>query len=169
MYKNTFDGVNSQTHRALLPKEQAFVDRVFGSFEQIAAKTWADIDQKLDENRKWRIAVDDIRKHPRAISFEEALKLPCCPLKTLGPLLKSLTHYHYPFLAERLITPAACRHLWWIRRRDKQRNDNDSAKNRRREFRKNSNSEEICKKSSASILENSAATFQEFGGHSERS
>ena len=77
--------------------------------------------EELGRLRNRRIGQTDIANHRRAISFEEVLKLApklsLNPFKTLGPLLKALKCYHYPFLEQRLITPAAYRHLRWIRRK----------------------------------------------------
>ncbi len=112
----------------LSPSEQAFADRVFGSLEQAL-----DDDRKALEKakaREWRIGVADITQHPRAKPFEAFLSGD--PFIRIGWLEKALNEYRYPYMEERLLTPAAFRHLKWLR----QDHANKSAALRKRRERK---------------------------------
>jgi hypothetical protein len=94
-------------HQSLLsPSEQAFVDRVFGSVKTAFEK---DRVARLHA-RAWLMGRTDITQHRRARPFEEIGRLPG-PYTTAKPLEKVLQEYKYPWLKERLITPAAYRHL----------------------------------------------------------
>jgi len=99
------------------PSEKAFVDRVFGSVEQ----AFEDDRQARQLAAKWRMGRIDITKHPRARSFEEIVRLPWSPFKTERRLEEVLHDYKYPYMEQRLITPAAYRQLKrWLQ--DKNRN-----------------------------------------------
>lgn len=90
----------------LSSSEKAFADRVFGSLEAAFKDYWQDVAQAA----KWRIGRIDITKHRRAKSFEEMLKLDRDRrFRNVTRLIKALHDYRYPYMGQRLITPALYR------------------------------------------------------------
>jgi hypothetical protein len=89
--------------------EQALLDHALGSLKEAFAK-----DRKaLTKAREWRIGRTDITRHRRAKPFEAFLSQEG-PYRTIRRLEKALQDYGYPHTAERLLTPAAFRHLKWL-------------------------------------------------------
>jgi hypothetical protein len=99
----------------LSASEQAQLDRAIGSLDEAFAK-----DQKiLAKAREWRLGRTDITRHRRARPFESFVsdlpaRTPSVIARALKKLEKDLLEYRYPYMAERLLTPAAFRHLKWL-------------------------------------------------------